>query len=225
MADGISKQALARKKAFLKAKEEAGGSVEMLMEKSEKRDWTLYFDKSGNIVCLTQEVDEIDVKEDWITYDFNLDQLGILLKKDVEISNYWIVKDLLEENVYKIELKPTENIYANAEKDFLYEIDSELKKAQITVTVSADALTVVLDRKIVEENYSDMYPVSATVNGARMLKFFITAPGNPHVMYHSETISLSELIIHDEVVRPLPADCRQYSVYTIKHFDTYLKTK
>ena len=223
MADGISKQALARKKAFLKAKKEAGGSVELLIEQSEKRDWTLYFDKSGNIVCLTQEVDEVDVKKDWKTHDFNLDQLGILLKENVEIANYWIVKDLLEENVYKIELKPTENIYANAETDFLYEIDTEIKKAQITVNISADALTVSLDRKIVEENYSDMYPVSATVNGARMLKFFITAPGDPHVMYHSETISLSELIIRDEVTRPLPADCRQYSVYTIKHFDTYSK--
>lgn len=224
MADGISKQALARKKAFLKAKEEAGGTVEKLMKQSENRDWTLYFDMAGNIVCLTQEIDEVEIKKDWKTYDFNLDQLSILLKENVEISNYWIVKDLLEENVYKIEIKPTENIYANAEKDFLYEIDSNIKKAQISINVSQDALTVVLDRKIVEDNYSDMYPVSATVNGARMLKFFITAPGNPHVMYHSETISLSELIIRDEVVRPLPADCRSYSVYTIKHFDTYSKT-
>lgn len=224
MADSISKQALARKKAFLKAKKEAGGTVELLIEQSEKRDWTLYFDMAGNIVCLTQEIDEVEIKKDWKTYDFNMDQLSILLREDIEISNYWIVKDLLEENVYKIELKPTENIYANAEKDFLYEIDSNIKKAQISINVSQDALTVVLDRKIVEDNYSDMYPVSATVNGARMLKFFITAPGNPHVMYHSETISLSELIIRDEVVRPLPADCRSYSVYTIKHFDTYSKT-
>ena len=225
MAEGISEQALARKQAFLKAKESAGGEVTQMIENNALRQWALFFDKSGNIVCLTQEVDQVDVKEDWMTWDFSNEQLGILLKENVEVANYWIVKDLLEDNVYKIEIKPTDNLYANAEKDFLYEIDDDIKGAQITCTIDEEKLTVILDRDIVEKQYSNMYPVSATVNGARMLKFFITAKGNPHVMYHCETISLSELIIKDVVERPLPADCRAYSVYTIKHFEKYARTK
>ena len=72
-----------------------------------------------------------------------------------------------------------------------------------------------------QEVYKDVYPISATVNGQRLLKFFLTAEHDPHVMFHYEIISLAELITEKKVVRQLPGDLRHCSVYTVKLFDKY----
>ena len=220
MSDGISKEALARKKAFQKFKKELGGEVNdhTIWEHKKKQDWKLYFNDVGEIVCLTSE--KVKPQKHWKTYDFTNEQLAVLREPGVKLNKYIVLPDQYEENVYKIEVKPIDSVYTNAEKDFLSEITPG-KSADITVEVTTKELCVTLDREIVKENYSKVYPVSATIKGARLLKFFVTAKGNPHILYHCETISLSELIIEDVVKRKLPADCRDYSVYTIKHFDTY----
>ena len=48
--DQISDAALARRQAFVKAKEEAGG-IDALVNQT--KNYKLYFDKEGNIVCFT----------------------------------------------------------------------------------------------------------------------------------------------------------------------------
>lgn len=220
MSDEISKEALARKKRFLKFKKEVGGEVNdhTIWEHKKKQQWKVYFNEVGEITCLSCE--KIKPQKSWKTYDFTNEQLAVLREPGVKLNKYIIVPDEFEENVYKIEIKPIDSVYTSAEKDFLSEIEPG-DEADITVEITNKELCVTLDRTIVEENYSNIYPVSATIKGARLLKFFITAKGNPHILYHCETISLSELIIEDQVKRKMPADCRDYSVYTIKYFDNY----
>ena len=53
--DQISPEALARKKRFLEAKEAAGGTAADLMKANKNKDYTVYFDDAGEIVCFTKE--------------------------------------------------------------------------------------------------------------------------------------------------------------------------
>ena len=81
---GISQAALDRKKRFLAEKEKAG-SFKDLQEKQKVKDWTVYFNDFGDIVCLTQN--DVDVKDNWKTYDFSQEQLKILVDNKDDLAS------------------------------------------------------------------------------------------------------------------------------------------
>lgn len=213
----ISPQALARKQRFAQAKEEAGGVVN-LIEKNKARPYHLYFNDVGEIVYFSQE--EVQPNEDWLSHDFTQDQMKILLGK--ELRKYHIKKDEKVDNLYSIEVKTIETIYTDQEKDFLGEIEySKAAKYDLKVVITAENTLEVSLSKSAKEPYKDLYPISATIKGQRLLKFFLTQESDPHIMYHYEIVSLAELITEDKVVRQLPGDLRHCSVYTVKLFDKY----
>jgi len=217
----VSNAALERKKRFLAEKEKAGG-IDKLIDKQKEKDWVVYFNESGDIVCFTQT--EVDVKDDWQTYEFSQEQLKILTDNNDELAKYRINVDPTVDNLYSIQLKEITSIYTESEKEFLNEIEyGKSTSFDVKVAVNSAELVVNLSNKT-KEIYKDMYPISATVQGQRMLKFFLTAEHDPHIMFHYEIISLAELITEKKVVRELPGDLRHCSVYTVKLFDKYQRT-
>ena len=219
----ISEAALARKKRFLAEKEKAGGA-EKLMENNQERDWHLWFDKNGEIVCFTQQQDVVPNK-DWLSHDFSQDQLKILVDNQIDLNKYWIKVDPHVDNLYSIEVKSIENVFLNSERDFLDEIAySKSALFDIKVSITNTPELVVEMNKKAKEPYKDVYPISATIKGQRLLKFFITAENDPHVLFHYEVISLAELITETKVKRKLPLDLRHCSIYTIKLFDKYQRS-
>lgn len=220
--DQISPEALARKKRFLEAKEAAGGTAGDLIQQQQKKNYTLYFDEAGEIVCFTKE--DVVVNPEWLTHDFTQDQLKILIGKEKEFQKYRVKIDSKVDNLYSIELKPIENAnIVDANKDFLYNIEpSESKIWDIKIKVTETHLQIFMHDKIKEE-YKDVYPISATRNGARLCKFYITAKDDPHTLFYYSTISLAELLSDDFAQRKLPSDLRNCSVFTIKLFDTYVR--
>jgi|TARA_A200000159_G_C7318945_1_gene337946 hypothetical protein len=218
---GISQAALDRKKRFLAEKEKAG-SFKDLQEKQKVKDWTVYFNDFGDIVCLTQN--DVDVKDNWKTYDFSQEQLKILVDNKDDLAKYCINIDPSVDNLYSIQLKEITSIYTESEKEFLNEIEyGRSTSFDIKVAVNSADLVVTMSNKT-KEPYKDVYPISATIQGQRLLKFFLTAEHDPHVMFHYEIISLAELITEKKVVREMPADLRRCSVYTVKLFDKYQRT-
>lgn len=218
--DQVSEAALARKKKFLEEKQKAGGA-DSLIEGLKNRPYTLYFNKSGEIVCFTQE-ENIIVHESWLTYDFSQEQLSIL--KDKDLARYRVKVDPTVDNLYSIEVNTIATTYTEAEKDFLSEIEySKAAAYDIRIAVTDTHLDVSLSNRA-KSVYKDVYPISATINGQRLLKFFITSEHDPHIMYHYEVISLAELITEKKVSRELPADLRHCSVYTVKLFDKYQRS-
>lgn len=218
---GISQSALDRKKRFLAEKEKAG-SVKDLIEKQKVKDWTIYFNDFGDIVCLTQN--DVDVKDNWKTYDFSQEQLKILVDNKDDLAKYCINIDPSVDNLYSIQLKEITSIYTESEKEFLNEIEyGRSTSFDIKVAVNSEDLVVTMSNKT-KEPYKNVYPISATIQGQRLLKFFLTAEHDPHVMFHYEIISLAELITEKKVVREMPADLRRCSVYTVKLFDKYQRT-
>ena len=219
----ISEAALARKKRFLAEKEKAGGA-EKLMENNQERDWHLWFDKNGEIVCFTQQQDVVPNK-DWLSHDFSQDQLKILVDNQIDLNKEWIKVDPHVDNLYSIEVKSIENVFLNSERDFLDEIAySKSALFDIKVSITNTPELVVEMNKKAKEPYKDVYPISATIKGQRLLKFFITAENDPHVLFHYEVISLAELITEAKVKRKLPLDLRHCSIYTIKLFDKYQRS-
>ena len=217
----ISNAALERKKRFLAEKEKAG-SIDKLIDQQKEKDWVVYFNDSGDIVCFTQT--EVAVKDDWQTYEFSQEQLKILTDNKDELAKYRINVDPTVDNLYSIQLKEINSIYTESEKEFLNEIEyGKSTSFNIKVAVNSAELVVYLSNKT-KEIYKDMYPISATVQGQRMLKFFLTAEHDPHIMFHYEIISLAELITEKKVVRKLPGDLRHCSVYTVKLFDKYQRS-
>ena len=216
----VSAEALARKKAFQEAKEAAGGA-ESLQFKQKNKPWTVYFNQEGDIVCFTDS-EVPDVNPEWITHDFTQEQLGMLHGKD--LTRYRIRKEETAENVFVVELKPLETVYVSAKEDFLYEIaESKARKWDLQLEVHKDDVVVKLGKAVLEQ-YADVYPISATVKGQRLIKIFITAPDDPHVMFHYQVVSLADLLGNKgEFKFEVDNDFREYGFYTNKLFDIYAK--
>lgn len=222
MQDNVSDTASERRRRFLEAKQQSGGSAETLIEKQKNLPWRLYFDSAGSIQCFTNQPD-FQANAEWLTHDFTQDQLEIL--KDKEPRKYMVVIDPKVENLYHIQLRPLEDAYIPTSNDFLvevelgnknteYEILCEIKNNSLVVSMHAD----------VKHEYENIYPISATRNGARILRFYITEPQDPHVMYEYKTVSLADLLTNEVVLRELGDDLENCSIYTNKIFDKYLRT-
>jgi hypothetical protein len=69
--------------------------------------------------------------------------------------------------------------------------------------------------------YKDIDLANATINGQKVLKFYFTAPNDPHVMIHSEYVSLIKLINLGKVMIDLYEDLTGCSIYTVKAFNSY----
>lgn len=219
MSDNITDAAAERRRKFLEAKEQSGGSAEQLIESQKNLPWTLYFDSAGNIQCFTNQPEFVP-NSDWLTHDFTQDQLEIL--KDKDHRKYMVVIDPKVENLYHIQLRPLDDVYIPSSRDFLteveysdadsdYEIRCKIKDKQLIVSLHTD----------IKAEYADIYPISATRNGARILRFYVTEPHDPHVMYEYKTVSLADLLTHESVVRELGDDLEHCSLYTNKIFDKY----
>lgn len=222
MADKITNAASERRKRFLESKKQSGGSAETLIERQKKLPWRLYFDDTGTIQCFTNQSDFQPNKE-WLTYDFTQEQLEILKEKDHR--KYMVVIDPKVDNLYHIQLRPLEDIYVPTSDDFLMEVESGRADAeyQILCQIKNNSLIVSMHDDIKKE-YADVYPISATRNGARILRFYITEPQDPHVMYEYKTVSLADLLTNESVARKLGDDLAHCSIYTNKIFDKYLRT-
>jgi len=220
MSEQISEAALARKKAFQEAKQEAG-NAETLQFLQKNKPWTVYFNDEGDVVCFSNNENQ-EIDPDWITHDFTQEQLGILHGKD--LTKYRVRKEETVENVYVIELKPIETVYVSAKEDFLYEVEtSSARKWDLKLEVHKDDVVVKLGKAVLE-SYADVYPISATIKGQRLIKIFITAPDDPHVMFHYQVIALADLLSNKgEVKFDVDHDFREYGFYTNKLFDVYVK--
>ena len=146
----VSNAALERKKRFLAEKEKAGG-IDKLIDKQKEKDWVVYFNESGDIVCFTQT--EVDVKDDWQTYEFSQEQLKILTDNNDELAKYRINVDPTVDNLYSIQLKEINSIYTESEKEFLNEIEyGKSTSFDVKVAVNSAELVVNLSNKTKDKN-------------------------------------------------------------------------
>jgi hypothetical protein len=215
----VSKEAEERRLRFLAAKEAAGGSFASLMKQELSKKPKVYFLEDGTIVSITKE--DMEANETWLCKEFEDEQLQIL--EDSNWNMFYVKKDPLVDNLYSIESRPLESVVVSAENNSLTLIDSSKKTADCTCTLTESSFTVALSAAILK-TYKDIDPSSATINGQKVLKFYFTAPNDPHIMLHSEYVSLKQLLSNKKVsisIKDIPLEC---SIYTVRAFDTYTRT-
>lgn len=217
--ENISEAALARKKAFKEAKEKAGGANQLILQ-NKKKQYKVYFDQVGTILALTSEKD-FKPDPEWLTYDFRQDQLQVLI--DNPTDAYEVVKDEQNDKNYYIRIKPIETAFVDVNDEFLTEIHTEKKRGwNIQVELTKTQLKVAISKATLKQ-YEGIYPISATVKGQRLLRFYITAPNDPHTMFGYHIVPLADLISDGGVQIDTPYDFREYSIYTSKLFDIYVR--
>jgi len=215
----ISEQALARKKKFLEKKHEFG-DYKTLMEHNKHKLYYLYFDADGEIMSLTKEPPE-KINPLWKTYEFDQHLLATLVDKD--INKFWVTTD--STGVSTIQLKPVGTVYVQlAEEDLLSVEFSNDDNTDYEMSVSITATDLFLSLSdTAKQMFSDVYPIQATVKGKRILKFFLADPAKHDIIYHTESVSLVELLTEDKVRKELPADLRHCTINTVPVFDKYIR--
>lgn len=214
----VSTEAEQRRQRFLAAKAAAGGDFADLMQEVKNRKTTVYFDSEGTLTCITQEP-ATDIDPSWHSYEFTDDELSMLEGKNWNL--FYVKTHSLVDNLYSIERRPLESQYVTAEESFLSEVKpSNSKQWQVQCALTAEQFTVTLCEDVLAQ-YQNLPLENITANGQKVLKFYFTAPGDPHYLLHSEYISLSKLISEGSVSVPMRTDLTGCGVYTVKLFDGY----
>ena len=213
----VSKEAEERRLRFQAAKEAAGGLAGLIKQELSKKP-KVYFLNDGTIVSMSKE--DIELKDGWQVREFDNEQVSIL--ENNNWSLFYVKKDPLVDNLYSIESRPLESAVVSAENNSLLLIESSSKNYDCMCKLTDTEFTVSLSKKTLEK-YADIDPATATVNGQKVLKFYFTALNDPHIMIHSEYISLKALLEKPVTIKTT-ADLTQTSIYTVKAFDKYVRT-
>lgn len=221
----VSKQALARKKAFVKQKE-TFKDVHDLQKALLKRDYVVWWNDDGDIVGFTQEPDQYKKQiKKYKSATFSSEQVEII--KNNGSHGYCIKTDPEVDTVHYIQLKEEESTFVTHEKHNLSLIEGDVKRADIIVSLKGKEFTIKCSKTVLNK-YKDKDLLrdlsSATASGSRLLKFYFTAENDPSFLIHNTNITLPDLLEKQEVTRLLPTDLGQCSIYTIKIFDKYVRT-
>jgi hypothetical protein len=212
----VSKEAEERRLRFLASKESAGGSFAALMKQELSKKPKVYFLNDGTIVSITKE--EIEANPEWQFREFDDNQLQILEGKNWNL--FFVKKDLLVDNLYSIESRPLESAVVSAENNSLFIINYSKKNNDCVCTLTKNCFTVEVSSAILKV-YENIDLNLASVNGQKVLKFYFTAPNDPHIMLHSEYVSLKQLLANKKVTINIKDITTECSIYTIKAFETY----
>jgi hypothetical protein len=213
----VSKEAEERRLRFQAAKEAAGGLVGLIRQELSKKP-KVYFLEDGTIVSISKE--DIELKTGWQVREFDDEQVQIL--ENNNWSLFYVKKDPIVDNLYSIETKPLESAVVSAENNSLLLIDDNSNTYECKCKLTKSSFTVSLSTSVID-TYKDIDPANATVNGQKVLKFYFTAPNDPHIMIHSEYVSLRALLANKVTIKT-KSDLTQTSIYTVKAFDKYVRT-
>jgi endoglucanase Acf2 len=215
----VSKEAEERRLRFQSAKEAAGGFAGLIKQELSKKP-KVYFLSDGTIVSISKE--QIDLKNGWQVREFDDEQIAILENNNWNL--FYVKTDPLVDNLYSIESRPLESVVVSAENNSLLLIDSNPTASDYDCmcALTTTEFTVSLSKKT-QEKYSEIDFASATINGQKVLKFYFTAINDPHIMIHSEYISLKALLEKPVNIKTT-LDLTQTSIYTVKAFDKYVRT-
>jgi len=213
----VSKEAEERRLRFQAAKEAAGGLAGLIRQELAKQP-KVYFLSDGTIVSISKE--DMELNEGWQVKEFSNEQVEILENNNWNL--FYVKTDPLVDNLYSIESRPLESVVVSAENNSLLLIDTSLIDYDCMCNLTKTAFTVTLSNSAME-TYANIDPSSATVNGQKVLKFYFTAKNDPHIMIHSEYISLKRLL-ENTVTISTTTDLTQTSIYTVKAFDKYVRT-
>lgn len=205
-------------------KEKYGG-YEAVVEKF-KKIRHIYFNKeTGKILYLGHdEVDDLANEYEHIVCEYDevkhVDEEGI--------SQYLIIPDLKEPEKYNIEKKTPVVTHVKSDEHFLYHVPvdkaaAENEEYDIRCEITQTDFIVTI-HSYITERYATYDADQVTFKGSNIFKFYLTEPDDPHFMYRGIVVPVSDLLEDKQVAKPLDADLRHCSIYTVKLLDKYVRT-
>lgn len=218
----MESEAELRRQRFLAAKEAAGGTAGALIRSNANKPAYVYFDDSGNILCVTTDAD-IETLPHWThKHEFTQEQVEILKGKNHNL--FYVKQDPLVENLFSIENRSIESQYVTVEEEFLSLVAAEKTSSyDIKCSLNSTQLTITAHKNLIKK-YEGIAPSNMVAKGKKILKFYITAKNDPHFMFQTVNISLANLVTAGEISIKTTEDFSQCSIYTPKVFDKYVRT-
>lgn len=209
-----------RRLRFIAAKQEAGGSINDLLQSVKQQPHTVWFDDDGVILCITQE--KVEPQEHWTySHEFTAEQLEILKNKNWNL--FYVKRDPLVDNLFSIESRPTESVFVSADTAFLSLISEATGDYDIACTLTNNQFVITASTALLAA-YENVAYENIASNGKKIITFYFTAQNDPHLMFGQQRASLPNLIRDKQVRIPLSSDFTQCSIYTVKLFDKYVRT-
>jgi hypothetical protein len=215
----VSKTAEARRKRFLKIKENYSDINDMIKENAEQ-DVNILFSNDGSILAVTPVSMTLEQGENKIVR-FTREQASILEGKNV--NDYIIKTDPIHDTKHTIIVRP-QHITHIKTSDFIEKIEkSKSRSYDISIKLEKNNFIAKLSNKT-KKLYKDIEPKSASIKGIKFFAFYLTIDNDPHYMLHTVRVTLNDLLINDEVKVKIPDNLTQCDVYTMKIFDKYVRT-
>ena len=206
-----------RREKFIEAKKKAGDYNKLLL-KLNTQEVHVYFSNNGEIhgtgydKMLESELNHAT---------FTQDQMSIM--KDESTSLFHVRKDLKHNNIYHLERRPLivpkKDVFLNEiffGVNEQYDIKIELYPQYFQANVHTSLL----------ERYEDISLDSVTINGNRILTFYLTNKNDPHIMVHWLSVHVEKLFKNKQLQMPLPKDLTDCSIFIKKDKNTkYIRMK
>lgn len=180
----------------------AGKTVTDLLKERQQQIYYVYYTDSGTIVEVTPEA---EAYPDLAFMTLTEYQLG--RHADFAPNTYMVT---VKKGIATLERKPDAREYVSAERQFLHEITA-VPDADVIVTTTGNTVNIKL--KSTAQDRAKRLVVPA-------LKFYLTKPHDPHIMYETLTVNMNSLISGYSTTVNINTD---YSVYTMTVFDTYTR--
>lgn len=205
----ITDQAMERKERFRKIKTEQG--LDAINFDSMFPERRVYFNKQGEITCITQDVN-FEPDPEWLTHDFTQNEIEMVCG-NISSSRFSVYK--VDDSYEIIQTNVKQPIGVSHGNDMV--LVEEHTNSDVTVEISDTHITVSAVPKVCEELKQNNF----TVGTVKVLPFHITLNGNPHYLIYNFYVPLGDLANKGSVKIPVEDDFTDYSVYTKPVFDSY----
>lgn len=206
----ISKKALERSSRFRDFKQDQG--IDAVIFDTLFPDTRVYFNKQGEITCLTQDVN-LKPDPDWLTYDFTAQEIT-LVSGGTGLSKFHVVKVGRGYEIILSTLKPAIGIVQGNDLTLVKE---SVDNPQISVCVRTDSIVVSASTEVVTELSKDI----CAYTDNKVLSFYVTLKDNPHYMVYNFYVPLRDLANKGNVKIPMEDNFSLNSIYTKPVFDSY----
>ena len=207
-----------RRRRFVKEKNKYD-DLNDLIKTNIEADVNVYFNENGDIL----QIGNIERKKS------KSEKMIVMKREQTDILNgknwnlYKIAQDPIVDTVFRIELRPTEDLFVKSEEDFLQKVEqSNSKSYDVSISIEEYNVKVSLSKKA-KKIFADQNPLNVSIKGSKVLKFYFTAENDPHYMIHGINVFLKDLITEDVVTIKVPLELIQCDVYTYKLFDKYVR--
>jgi len=194
----------------------------------------LYYDlETKDIVKIAREV-EPTVQHPY--YEIPFDDVREFIDGTKVQSQYYVKlnpKDPTDFSILKKEIhldireidKTLINIPHGEEHDLSYDIRVVHDKKQKTFTFEFNpTLKAYMASKyqLTGKTQSFTNPEMLVINGTSVLNFFVTATGDPHDLFASYYVPVTQLLTQDKLTAPYQGELKSCNVFTRRIYDDYL---